>query len=85
MEHALFNYLYLSLYVEKKEPSLYFRIGSAKAGERHYVMLTEDPHIVIKSVAIGGKDWPNFNPKEGYVILPEGHDIKIEVTYASLK
>ncbi len=85
MEHALFNYLYLSLYVEKKEPSLYFRIGSAKAGERHYVMLTEDNDVVIKRVTIDGKDWPLFNSKEGYVTLPEGRNLKIMVTYAQLK
>ncbi|MCE5299946.1 MAG: AGE family epimerase/isomerase [Spirochaetia bacterium] len=81
MEQALLNYLYLSLYVDKKEAQLYFRLSSDKAGQKHYVNLLEDPAVVIKSVELDGKPFADFNAGEGYLTLPEGKAMKFRVTY----
>ncbi len=81
MEHALFNYLYLSLYAERKEAALYFRLSSEKGGDRHYVKLVEDPAVIIKRVEIDGRNWNNFSPAGGYVVLPRGRGMKVKVTF----
>ncbi|MGC8765075.1 MAG: AGE family epimerase/isomerase [Brevinematia bacterium] len=83
MEHALFNYLYLSLYVLKKEASLYFCLSADGENEKHYVVLPESPDVHIKAVEINGKQWGNFNPEEGYIILPKGKDMKVKVIYSA--
>jgi hypothetical protein len=81
MEHALFNYLYLSLYVNKGEAVLYFNLSADKAGEKHYVNLLEDPAVIIKSVEIDGKPWTDFDVAAGCVNLPAGKKMKVKVAY----
>lgn len=81
MEQALFTYLYLSLYVNKKEAELYFSLSSDTSGRRHYVNILEDPAVYIKSVELDGKPYTDFSPNEGYVNLPQGKDMKLRVVY----
>ncbi len=83
MEHALFNYLYLSLYVLKKEATLYFLLSSQNENEKHYVNLIESPDVYIKSIEINGKEFKDFNPDEGYINLPKGEKMKVKITYAT--
>jgi mannobiose 2-epimerase len=81
MEHALFNYLYLSLYVKKSAATLYFNLSATTAGEKHYVKLLEDPAEIIKNVEIDGKKWMDFNAGAGYVSLPAGKKMKVKVVF----
>ena len=81
MEHALINYLYLSLYKDRGEAALYFSLSADAAGEKHYVNLLEDPSVMIKSVEIDGKEWADFKADEGYVTLPAGRNMKVKVTF----
>jgi mannobiose 2-epimerase len=85
MEQALFSYLYLSLYVNKGEAELYFRLSADAAGEKHYVNLLEDPAVIIKSVELDGKPYADFNAAEGYMVLPQGKSMKIKITYSIKK
>ncbi len=82
MEHGLLNYMYLKLYVEKQPIKLYFRLGETKANTKHFVSLIEDPSVQIESVKINGKPWTAFNARERSVLLPEGKNLKLEVTLA---
>jgi mannobiose 2-epimerase len=81
MEHALFNYLTLSLYVRKSTATLYFNLGADSVGEKHYVNLLEDPAAIIKRVEIDGKKWTKFNAAAGYVSLPAGKKMKVKVVF----
>jgi len=81
MEHALFNYLYTGLYVNKGKVDLYFRLNSESDNEIHYVRIVEDPAVIIEGVEINGKPWNKFSAKEGYIILPKGQRIKTKVTF----
>ncbi len=81
MEHALFNYLYTSLYVGKTDAELFFRLDSASDGEIHYVKLVEDPEVLIKSVEINGKPWKNYDAAGGYIKLPKGNNMKTKVVF----
>jgi hypothetical protein len=81
MEQALFSYLYLSLYVNRGEAELYFRLSADADGAKHYVNLLEGPAVVIKAVEIDGKPHEGFNAAEGYVTLPKGKDMKVKVTF----
>jgi mannobiose 2-epimerase len=80
MENALLNYFYLNLYVNHKPATLFFHIKDSKADSKHYVSLAEDPNVKITGVKINGKVWKSYNALEGYVVLPEAEDLKIEVT-----
>ena len=79
MEHALFNYLYLSFYIQKKDAELYFRLNTDREGEKHYVKPLEDKQVILKKVEINGKEWKDFNTKECYVTLPKGLNMKVKV------
>jgi|GEM_PF-3847003 hypothetical protein len=81
MEHALFNYLYLALYVNKTKAALYFNLTADTAGEKHYVNILENKAVIISSVEINGAAWNDFKSDEGYVILPEGKNMKVKVTF----
>ncbi len=81
MEHALFNYLYLSLYVNKSEATLYYCLNTDTAGEKHYVNLLEDPAVFIKNVEIDGKEWKDFDANLGYITLPQGKNMKVKVVF----
>ena len=80
MENSLLNYLYLNLYVNHKSATLYFHIKYSKPGTKHYVSLAEDPAVKITGVKINDKPWKSYDAEEGYVILPESEDLKMEVT-----
>jgi hypothetical protein len=82
MEQALFSYLYLSLYVNRSEATLYFNLSADTAGEKHYVNLLEDPAVFIKNVEIDGKPWTDFDASGGSISLPAGKNMKIKVTFA---
>lgn len=82
MEHGLLNYLYLKLYVEKQPATLYFHLRKAQKNAKHFVSPVEDPAVQIESVKINGKPWTAFNARERSVVLPEGTDLKMEVTLA---
>jgi len=81
MEHALLNYLYLNLYVNKSDATLYFNLSADSSGQQHYVNLVEDPAVIIKSVEIDGKDWKNFDAKKGIITLPQGKNMKVRVIF----
>ncbi len=81
MEQCLFSYLYLSLYVNKTEATLYFNPSADSSGEKMYVSLLEDKSVVIKSVDIDGKDWKDFSAEDGYITLPAGKKMKVKVIY----
>ncbi|MFA4853608.1 MAG: hypothetical protein WC599_13920, partial [Bacteroidales bacterium] len=80
MENALLNYLYLNLYVNHKPATLYFHIKNSSGQSKHFVSIVEDPSVQITGVKINGKSWNDFNAAERSIILPEGKDLKIEVT-----
>lgn len=83
MENALLNYLYLNLYVSHKPASLYFHIKNSSGRTKYFVSIAEDSSVQISSVKINGKAWKSFNAAERYVNLPEGKDLKMEVTFRS--
>ncbi len=85
MEQCLFSYLYLSLYVNKAEATLYFNPSAEAAGEKMYVNILEDKTVIINSVEIDGKDWKEFNAEEGYITLPIGKKMKVKVVYGVKK
>lgn len=80
MEHGFLNYLYLKLYLNHQPVKFHFLLKDTKADSKHFVSPVEDPSVHIKKVKINGKPWKAFNPQERYVILPEGKDLKMEVT-----
>ncbi|MEI8226590.1 MAG: AGE family epimerase/isomerase, partial [Bacteroidota bacterium] len=83
MENALLNYLYLNLYVNHKPATLYFHIMNSSSQSKHFVSLAEDPSVQITGVKINGSSWKSFDAAERSVILPEGKDLKMEVTLSS--
>mgnify|MGYP001363492331 CR=1 FL=1 len=46
---------------------------------RHYVRIIESTNVIIKQVEINGKNWTEFDAKEGYLILPKGEGMKVKV------
>lgn len=82
MENALLNYLYVTLYVNHRPATLFFHINNSSEGSKHYVSNIEDSSVQIKSVKINGKIWNKFDAAERSVTLPEGKDLKMEVTLA---
>ena len=82
MEHALLNYLYLNLYVNRQPVVLHFWLRDPKPLAKHFVSLVEDSSVQIAAVKINGEPWAAFNAQEHYVILPEGREVKMEVTLA---
>lgn len=80
MEHALFNYLYLSFYVKKTDADLYFNLSSGRDGERHYVKIVEDKTVRIKKVEMNGRSWTRFDAKECFIVMPKGRNMKVKVT-----
>jgi mannose/cellobiose epimerase-like protein (N-acyl-D-glucosamine 2-epimerase family) len=80
MENALLNYLYLNLYVNSKPAILFFHIKDSPPGSKHFVSPAEDPSVQITGVRINGKQWNSFDAAERSVNLPEGNDLRLEVT-----
>lgn len=79
MEHALLNYLCLSLWVRGENAVLHFRLDGPRT---HYVFMIDDPDVRISSVTIDGKPWKDFDAEVGSVNVPEGLDHKVEVVYS---
>ncbi len=92
MEHALLNYLYLNLYVNRQPAVLHFRLKGAESAKKHFVCLVDDPSVRISGVQIDGRPWAKFDPQERSVLLPvisqadsprdPGQSFKVEVTLA---
>ncbi len=80
MEHALMNYLYTRLYVQRGTADLYFRLSTATDGVKHYVTIIEDPKVFIAKVTIDGKPWQDYDENRGYIVLPKGEALKVKVT-----
>jgi cellobiose epimerase len=80
VEHGLLNYLYLNLYVNDQPVVLHFRLDGGEGGKRHFVSLADDPTVEIASVQIDGQPWDDYDAKERSVSLPQGDDLRVEVT-----
>jgi hypothetical protein len=79
MEQTLFLYLYLSLYINKGEATLYFNLSSDSENEKHYVSLLEDPAVFINNVEINEKNWTNFDRNKCFISLPARKNQKVKV------
>ena len=77
IEHGFLNYLYLNLYVNKRPVVLHFKLDGPK---KHFVSPVDDPLVRISGVRINGKPWTNFDAQERSITLPDGKDLKVEVT-----
>ena len=80
IEHGLLNYLYLNLYVNRQPAELHFNIKEARALQKHYVSLVDDPSVRIGGVKIGDESWTDFNAEERSVTLPEGKNLRMKIT-----
>lgn len=81
MEHALFNYLYLSLWVKQEAAILHFKLdGPAK----HYVALIDDPDVHIASVMVDGLPWKEYDAANCSVNVPDGIGHNVDVIYSPL-
>ncbi len=79
MEHALLNYLFLSLWVRREPAVLHFRLDGP--GTR-FVSLIDDPDVRISSVRMDGRAWTAFDAVRGSVEVPPGPGHAVEVVYA---
>ncbi len=76
LEHALLNYLYLSLYVHGEPATLYFHL----AGEGpHRVSPVDDPAVRIRNVEAEGRPHGAFDPRERTITLTGGAATKLRV------
>jgi mannose/cellobiose epimerase-like protein (N-acyl-D-glucosamine 2-epimerase family) len=82
IEHDLLNYLYLNVYVNRQPAVLYFRLNGPG---KHFVSLVDDPSVQVVGVRINGEPWTGFDAQGRSVTLPEGKELKVEVTLAPLK
>jgi mannose/cellobiose epimerase-like protein (N-acyl-D-glucosamine 2-epimerase family) len=78
MEHALLNYLYLSLYVNGTPATLNYRLDGPRT---HYVSLVDDSAVRISGVTMDGKPWTDFDSAQRSVVVPEGKAHAVEVTF----
>ncbi len=78
MEHALLNYLYLNLYVNRTSAVLHYRLDGPG---RHYVALVDDPAVRISEVTVDGRPWTKFDAAQRSVEVPEGKAHIVEVTF----
>ncbi|MFA6110143.1 MAG: AGE family epimerase/isomerase [Candidatus Latescibacterota bacterium] len=72
MEHALLNYLYLSLYVQREPAVLYFHVAADRAPGDLRVCPVEDPAVEIDQVQVNGQPWGRFDARRRTVELPPG-------------
>jgi hypothetical protein len=79
MEHALLNYLYLNLYVNRAPAVLHFRLDGPAD---HPVSLVDDPAVTVSAVTIDGRPWSEFDARRRLVTVPAGHGHAVEVTFA---
>lgn len=83
MENALLNYLYLTLYVNRKPATLYFHIRNSTPPSKHFVSIAEDSSVTITDVKINRKQWNYFDSGERSVTLPESKDLIMKVTLSA--
>lgn len=81
MEQALFNYLYLNLYVNKTPAELYFRFDNEEDNTVRYLKAVEAPWVRLKSVTVNGQEWKDFDEKECSVRLPKGEKIRVKAVF----
>lgn len=79
IEHAWLNYLYLNLYVNRRPVVLHFMLNGPK---KHFVFPVDDPSVQIQEVRINEILWDAFDPLERSIDLPDGKNLKVEVTLA---
>lgn len=72
MEHALLNYLYLSLYVQREPAVLHFRMAADRVPGDLRVCPVEDPAVGIDQVQVNGQPWSRFDARRRTVDLPPG-------------
>jgi mannobiose 2-epimerase len=78
MEHALLNYLYLNLYVNRTPAVLYYRLDGPGA---HFVAPVDDPAVRISSVTMDGEPWKDFDGAKRSVNVPAGKAHAVRVTF----
>lgn len=78
MEYALLNYLYLNLWVADRPVELHFRVDDPARTGRLYPSPIEDPSVRIARVEIDGREWTDFDPKAGYITLPETGPVRVK-------
>lgn len=78
MEHALLNYLYLNLYVNRTPAVLHYRLDGPSV---HFVSLVDDPAVRISAVTMDGKPWTDFDAAKRSVAVPAGKAHAVEVTF----
>ncbi len=81
MEHGLLNYLYLNLWVAEKPVKLHYHLSNTEKGETFYPSFLVDPKVRIKQVKINGRDWSQFDAKQGFISLPKSKTSRIQVTF----
>jgi len=79
MEHALLDYLYLSLYVNKTPAVLHFHFDGPG---KHFVSPVADPSVRIASVIMDGKSWTDFDAAKRSVDIPAGAGHAVVVTFS---
>jgi alpha-L-fucosidase len=55
MEHALLNYLFLNLYVDRHPATLYFKFNCSESSRKFYVSPIDDPSVQIAEVRVNGQ------------------------------
>ncbi len=70
MEHALLNYLYLNIWVNRASVSLHYSIEGADT-RKLYPLPVEELNYEIEEVLVEGDPWEEINYQEGYITLPE--------------
>jgi len=78
LEHALLNYLYLSLYVNKTRATLHYRLDGPRT---HHVSLVDDPSVRIVGVEMDGRPWTDFDVVKCTVNVPAGAGHAFQVTF----
>lgn len=77
MEHALVNYLYLSL-LSGHEPQLTFRLAG---GGPRFVVPFDQPDVRIAAAWVDGKPWKSIDRETGYITLPKGTESRVVISY----
>jgi mannobiose 2-epimerase len=72
MEHALLNYLYLSLFVQHQPATLYFHVKAERVPGDLRVCPVEDPDVMLARVELNGRPWTAFDGRRRSVRLPDG-------------
>jgi mannose/cellobiose epimerase-like protein (N-acyl-D-glucosamine 2-epimerase family) len=83
MEHCLLNYFYLGCWVNPEPLTLYFKITSAREGEKLYPLPIEKLNALIKEVTINGKAYGIEGAEQGMVTLPALSDASVAITMYS--